>query len=203
VAGKYGAGLLSIGATMAAGFDVLALHWNVMEERAAEFGTKVDRAAWRLVGPMHVAETREQAERDVEHGMVDWFRYFQHVAAFPQLAVQGDEREEMIHWIREGGFGVIGTPDDAVAQIQRLVDQSNGFGCFLFLAHEWANPEATRRSYDLIARYVMPHFQGSAVSTLRARDYARSVRPELAAKNLRAVESMTQKHEAERAAKRH
>jgi limonene 1,2-monooxygenase len=203
VAGKYGVGLLSIGATMAAGFDALALHWDVMEERAAQFGTTVDRRAWRLVGPMHIAETREQAERDVEHGIVDWFRYFQQVAAFPQLAVQGNERAEMIHFIRDGGFGVIGTPDEAIQQIQRLVDQSKGFGCFLLLAHEWANPEATRRSYDLIARYVMPAFQGSAVSTLRARDHARSVRPELAAKNQRAVDVMTAKHEAERKSRAH
>jgi limonene 1,2-monooxygenase len=202
VAGRYGVGLLSIGATMSAGFDALALHWDVMEERAAEFGQVVDRRTWRLVGPMHVAETRAEAERDVAHGIVDWFRYFQQVAAFPQMAVEGNERDEMIQWIREGGFGVIGTPDDAVQQIQRLVDQSKGFGCFLFLGNDWANPEATRRSYDLIARYVMPQFQGSAVSTLRARDYARSVRPELAAKNLRAVENMTQKHAAERARKR-
>ncbi|MGH7805112.1 MAG: LLM class flavin-dependent oxidoreductase, partial [Candidatus Binatia bacterium] len=202
VAGKYGVGLLSIGATMAAGFDALALHWDVMEERAAKFGQTVDRRTWRLVGPMHVAETREQAEKDVEHGIVDWFRYFQQVAAFPQMAVEGNERAEMIHFIREGGFGVIGTPDDAVAQIQRLVDQSKGFGSFLLLAHEWANPEATRRSYDLIARYVMPAFQGSAVSTLRARDHARSVRPALAAKNQRAVDQMTEKHRIETGAPR-
>lgn len=202
IAGKYGIGLLSIGATMAAGFDALALHWDVMEEQAAAHGTAVDRRKWRLVGPMHVAETREQAERDMEHGMADWFRYFQHIAAFPHLGVQGNEVGEMIRWIREGGFGVIGTPDDAAEQIQRLLDQSKGFGTYLFLGHEWASPEATRRSYDLFARYVMPRFQGSAVSTLRARDHARSVRPELADKNLRAVHNMTEKHAAERAARK-
>src|SRR3954453_19987580 len=66
LAGRYGHGLLSIGATTAAGFDVLGLHWEVMEERAAHYGVTVDRNAWRLVGIMHVAETREQAYRDVE-----------------------------------------------------------------------------------------------------------------------------------------
>jgi limonene 1,2-monooxygenase len=202
IAGKYGVGLLSIGATMAAGFDALALHWNVMEEQEAAYGTNVDRRQWRLVGPMHLAETRAQAERDVEHGMVDWFRYFQHVAAFPQMAVQGNELAEMIAFVRDGGFGVIGTPDEAIQQIERLLEQSKGFGTFLFLGNEWANPEATHRSYDLFARYVMPRFQGSAVSTVRAREHARDVRPELAPKNQRAVERMTEKHAAERAARR-
>ncbi|HEX8108763.1 MAG TPA: LLM class flavin-dependent oxidoreductase, partial [Kofleriaceae bacterium] len=77
LAGRYGHGLLSVGATTAAGFDVLALHWNVMEERAAHYGVTVDRNAWRLVGLVHLAETREQAYRDVEHGILQWFDYFQ------------------------------------------------------------------------------------------------------------------------------
>ena len=87
LAGRYGIGLLSIGATQAVGFDLLALHWDVMEERAAKFGTVADRALWRLVGMMHIAETREQAYRDVEFGMAAWFDYFQHTAAFPQMDV--------------------------------------------------------------------------------------------------------------------
>ena len=43
LAGRFGASLLSIGATNQGGFDVLGSHWTVMEERAAEFGTTVDR----------------------------------------------------------------------------------------------------------------------------------------------------------------
>src|SRR5690606_32193028 len=42
LAGRYGLGLLSVGATLAAGFDALALHWEVMEERAAHYGATVD-----------------------------------------------------------------------------------------------------------------------------------------------------------------
>src|SRR6187455_2469009 len=78
LAGKHGIGLLSIGATLTAeGFDALAHHWNVMEERAQTFGTTVDRSKWRLVSTFHIAETREQAYRDVEFGIENWFRYFQ------------------------------------------------------------------------------------------------------------------------------
>jgi pimeloyl-ACP methyl ester carboxylesterase len=58
-----------------------------MEEQAAAFGTSVDRSKWRLVGLMHIAETREQAYKDVEYGIEQWSRYFQPVAAFPQMAV--------------------------------------------------------------------------------------------------------------------
>ncbi|KMS83983.1 LLM class flavin-dependent oxidoreductase [Prauserella rugosa] len=204
LAGRYGTGLLSIGATMTQdGFDALAHHWGVVEERAAHYGQSVSRRDWRLVGLMHVAETREQAYRDVEYGIEAWFDYFQHTAAFPQMAVEGNRLREMIDFINEAGIGAIGTVEDARAQVQKLWDQSGGFGCMLLLAHEWANPQATKRSYELIAQHVMPHFQGGTVShaqqTLEARQRARSTREDYAAAQLKAVETMTERYEKEKA----
>jgi limonene 1,2-monooxygenase len=202
LAGKHGVGLLSIGATQSEGFDALGLHWNVMEERAATFGTFVDRAKWRLVGLMHIAETREQAMRDVEFGIRQWFNYFQHTAAFPQMDVgQGSVVGEMIEFVNASGLGSIGTADDACEQIDRLSKQSGGFGSYLLLAHEWANPEATLRSYELIARHVMPQFQGQAFSTLQAKARAEASRERLAAKSMQAVEEMVARHQADVAAR--
>ncbi len=196
LARRYGLGLLSIGATQAAGFDALALHWGVVEERATKFGQAVDRDAWRLVGLMHIAETREQAYRDVEYGIEQWFHYFQAVAAFPQMAVGGGNKiREMIDFVNDSGLGSIGTVDDAVAQIERLTKQSNGgFGCYLLLAHEWADPRATHRSYELITQHVFPHFQGQAWSTLAAKARAEASRPEMAAAHLKAVEQVTARY---------
>jgi limonene 1,2-monooxygenase len=203
LAGRYGVGLLSVGATMTeAGFDALAHHWNVMEERAETFGTEVDRAKWRLVGLMHIAETREQAYRDVEHGIEQWFRYFQKVAAFPQMAVEGGDVREMIDFVNTSGIGAVGTVEDAVAQVEKLVDQSRGFGAMLLLAHEWANPVATHRSYELIAQHVMPLFQGQAQSTLDAKARATETRPGMAEEQNQAVAHMTEKYQQEVAAGR-
>src|SRR5215218_2680889 len=194
LAGRHGLGLLSIGATLTAeGFDALAHHWGVMEERAATFGTTVDRSKWRLVGLMHVAETREQAYKEVEHGIEQWFRYFQKVAAFPQMAVEGGDVREMIDFVNTSGIGAVGTVEDAVAQVEKLVDQSKGFGAMLLLAHEWANPAATHRSYELIAQHVMPLFQGQAQSTLDAKARATETRPGMAEEQNQAVAHMTEK----------
>jgi len=200
LAGRYGLGLLSVGATIAAGFDVLALHWEVMEERAAHYGVSVDRDAWRLVGLMHLADTREQAYRDVEHGIAAWFDYFQHTAAFPQMSVgDGTSVREFIDFVNESGLGTIGTPDEAVEQIERLVKQSNGgFGSYLQLAHDWAPPAAKWRSYELFARHVAPRFQGQAMPTLDAKARARARRTELAESNLKAVELSAAKYETGR-----
>ncbi|GAA0253460.1 LLM class flavin-dependent oxidoreductase [Cryptosporangium japonicum] len=202
MAGQHGLGLLSIGATLTAdGFDALAHHWNVVEERAAHHGRPApSRSGWRLVGLMHVAETREQAYRDVEYGIEHWFTYFQKVAAFPQMDVgTSADVKGMIDFINEAGIGAIGTVDDAKAQVRRLVDQSGGFGAFLLLGHEWADPQATRRSFELIARHVFPEFQGQAASTLAAKDRASGTRAGHAQTQLDAVAHMTQRYEQEKA----
>lgn len=200
LAGRFGCALLSIGATSVGGFDILGSHWTVMEERAEEFGTNVDRRAWRLVGPMHIAETEEQARKDVEHGLVEWVDYFQRVAALP-LAPESDDPGELVDAINATGFATIGTPDMAVAQIQRLADQSGGFGTFLFMAHEWADREATLHSYELFSQYVAPLFQGSATAAVNSRDWAAANRPEFIGAVTGAIMSEVQKHHAEKEAK--
>ncbi|MUL82195.1 MULTISPECIES: LLM class flavin-dependent oxidoreductase [unclassified Mycolicibacterium] len=202
LAGKHGIGLLSIGATLTeAGFDALAHHWNIAEERAAAFGTTIDRSNWTLVGPFHVAETDAQARAEVRYGIESWFNYFQKVAAFPQMTMPGDSIDGMIDTINELGAGVIGTPERARAQVQRLWDQSGGFGSMLQMAADWANPAATRRSAELFAEEVMPHFQGQAQPTLDAAARAGQVRDGLAQSQIDAITHMAQKYEAEKADK--
>jgi limonene 1,2-monooxygenase len=199
IAGKHGLSLLSVGATLVGDLDLLALHWNVVEEEAARFGKPADRSGWRLVGPMHIAETREQALRDVEYGIEDWFDYLQKTAAAPQFHPLGDTLEERIAWVNESGVGLIGTPDDAVAMIDTMYKQSNGgFGAYLMMAHEWARPDAVKRHYELFADHVMPKFQQSADRTLAAERYARTRWDELNTKQADALQAATDRYAEER-----
>jgi limonene 1,2-monooxygenase len=200
LAGRFGASLLSIGATNQGGFDVLGSHWSVMEERAAEFGTTVDRRRWRLVGPMHIADTKEQAYEDVKHGLPQWVDYFQRVAALP-LGPDTTDVTEMADAMNASGFAVIGTIEDAKAQVQRLIDQSGGFGTFLTMAQDWAPREAMWRSYQLMAQYVFPEFQRSSESTTASRDWAAENRPEFMNAATAAVMNAVQSHHQEKADK--
>jgi limonene 1,2-monooxygenase len=199
-AGRFGLSLLSIGATSAGGFDMLGSHWQVMEERAEEFGTTVYRDKWRLVGPMHIAETEAQARADVEFGLAQWIDYFERVAALP-LAPQSLHTQEMVDAINGTGFAVIGTPEMAIGQIERLLEQSGGFGTFLLMGHDWANREATLHSYELFAREVMPKFQGSMPSLVASRDWAAENRPTFIGAAGGAVMKAIQDHHEERNAR--
>jgi limonene 1,2-monooxygenase len=199
-AAKNGIHLMSVGATAAGGFDALALHWDVMTERGPEFGHTPDRSKWRLAGPMHLAETREQAIEDVRHGLDDWCDYTQEVLAAPHFRAAGSTFEERVAWVNESGLGVIGTAEDAVAQIERLEKQSGGFGSYLLIHQEWARHEATLKSYELFANYVKPRFQGSTARLEAAKDYAISKWTEFDARQGAAIQAATERHAAERAA---
>ncbi len=199
LAGKYGISLLTIGAAAAQGIDQFAMHWDVVEQQAAQHGRTTDRSQWRVLSMVHLAETEEQARKDVAFGITEWFRYFQHVAAFPQMAVEGENVDEMIEFVNGNGLGVVGTPEMLVELLQGWQDQSGGFGTCMLLHHEWANPEATRRSHELLSRFVMPEFDEQAGSLRLAKERASLQREGLSAKNLAAVEAMKARHEQEMA----
>ncbi|MDV7353661.1 LLM class flavin-dependent oxidoreductase [Rhodococcus oxybenzonivorans] len=202
IAGKYGAGMLSIGATMSAltpdGVDTLGIHWDVYEQRAQQFGQTADRSSWRLVGPMHISETREQARKDVEHGIDAWFDYFQDVQAAVHFEVAGKTTEERINFVVDSGLGVIGTPEDAIQQIRTLQEQSKGgFGAYMIMTHEWANWSSTLHSFELFAERVAPVFQGQLESLQRSADWAATERGRLGGAQVKSVENAIERHRRE------
>ena len=59
----------------------------------------------------------------------------------------------------------------------------------------YPNTVATQKSYDLVAREVMPHFQSSGGGLQAAADRAQAQRSVLAEKQMKAVEEATARHE--------
>ncbi|MDF1685983.1 MAG: limonene 1,2-monooxygenase [Parvibaculaceae bacterium] len=190
-AGRHGLSLLSVGSTSTGGFNALASNWAIAQQQAKESGQTVDRKNWRLVAPVHVAETREKARENVRYGLENWLKYFLEVAALPLAPTDGgDPVDAMI----ESGMAVIGTPDDCIAQIKRLEKQSGGFGSFLQMAHNWADFEQTKRSYELIARYVMPEFQGMNGNRQESYNWARDNHDTFMGAAMMAVGSRIKRH---------
>ena len=190
-AGKHGVGLLSIGATQSGGFNALASNWAIAEDSARDSGNTMDRNQWRLVGPVHIAETREQARADVRFGLEDWLYYFREVAALPLAPQDGTDPVDALI---ASGMAVIGTPDDAIAQIERLQTQSGGFGAFLCMDHNWAPWEAKKKSYELLARYVAPKFQGLNENREASLQWAAENRPRFIGEAMAAVGMRVAQH---------
>ena len=85
-----------------------------------------------------------------------------------------------------------------IVQIERLRAQSGGFGVFLDMAHNWADFEQTRRSYELIARYVMPRFQGQVERQGEAYRWAMERKPELAERRQAGIDQAHRLHAEDR-----
>ena len=156
-AGKYGTGLMSLSATAAPALNTAGTNWDIATEAAKKYGNEMDRSSWRMIGLVHVAETNEQAIKDVQFGLEEWTQYFEDVAVVPM--VPEDRRSDPLSHLIESGMAAVGTPDVVINQIEALWEASQGgFGCFLITDHNWAPFEAKLKSYELIARYVFPHF---------------------------------------------
>lgn len=165
-AGKYGLSMLCVAASQAGAFDVLASNWKIANEVAAQYGHTMDPAKLRLVAPVHIAETREKARENVKHGMERWICYYDMVAPNPFPRDGRDPVDVLI----ESGRAVIGTPEDAVAMINRLRGKQGQFGVFLAQHTDWADWDQTMKSYELYARYVMPHFSNANVNRTTTYD---------------------------------
>jgi limonene 1,2-monooxygenase len=150
-AGRNGVGVLSLGAGLIGGKKDLAAQWAIGQEAAAAAGHELRREEWRLVLRAHLADSREQAMQEVREGR-DYERnnYYRRVAGMKNDTTLEQEIEE--------DTSLVGTPDDMIAAIERLQELTGGFGGFLVLANDWANRERTLYSYELMARYVVPHF---------------------------------------------
>jgi limonene 1,2-monooxygenase len=176
LAGRYGTGLLSIAATEPAAFGVLDYNYTVWQEEAVRHGHQAPRDKWRLMGPMHIAETVEQAKKNCEYGLQWVFDYLSHIipTGDPSAPPPPSDYGDFIDYMNETGRMVIGTPEMAIEQIQRLVDKTGGFGSYLFLGADLADQAATKRNYELFAEQVMPHFTGQLQPVQASYDRVRS-----------------------------
>jgi limonene 1,2-monooxygenase len=192
-AGQYGLGMLCVAATVASGYDALAVNWRVAMETAARRGGTMDPSRLRLVGPMHIAETREKARDDVRFGFDKWADYFSRVNPLVQnseFAGEGDIVDRLV----ASGRAVIGDPADAIAQIRRLEEKQGPFGAYLHMAHNWAPFEATKKSYELFARHVLPEFNGTNRNRDASLGWITEHAPEFIGAAVNAAMATIQKH---------
>lgn len=198
LAGKHGFGMLCVAATQAGGYDALAINWEIANKTAAENGRTMDPSRLRLVGPVHIAETREKAFENVKFGLEKWQGYFSGISAVAgREATENQSAQQMV----ENGVAVIGTPDDAIAQIRRLQKKQGDFGVFLQLAHNWADFENTKKSYEMWQRYVTPVINGANTARDTALAWAKDNKERFIGAAMNAAMQTIQKHHEDEAKK--
>ena len=170
-AGKYGAGLLVLGGISDDALDRQSENWHICEETALAHNRTLDRRKWRITVMTHLAETVDQARKELEFGLQKWVDYSHHV--LPNSPFPIDEKDPL-NWGIDNKQLLVGTPDDAIREIERVEEKTGGFGVFLFFAHNFVPWDAAKRSYELIARYVMPHFNGCNLPRQESYNFGRA-----------------------------
>src|SRR5579883_1324358 len=195
-AGKYGIGVISIASQTEEGLAALPTQWRFGQTYAEEYGQTLDRADWRINANVHIAPTREQAIAEVAEGVLRWHNeYNVEILGRPNTQPASDGAALARHMIATGS-AMIGTPDDVVEAIGSLQQVSGGFGALIAFAHDWAPREAQWRSYEMLARYVVPRVQGLIEPVQRSADFVSEHKRELMEAAGQAILSAIRTHNA-------
>ncbi len=205
LAGALGTSLLSLSMSVPGGYAALESAWDIVVDQAGKSQRDVpDRAHWRVLATVHLADTRDQAIEDCTYGLEAFANYFGS-AGFAPPPTSMDEAgrpgaknpRDYVERYAATGNCCIGTPGDAIAFIGDLLHKSGGFGTLLLLGHDWAAPQATYHSYELFAREVIPHFNGQLIAPRASHDWASAMRDQLLGRAGEAIVNAISEHAAE------
>jgi limonene 1,2-monooxygenase len=166
-AGKHGLGLLTLGPMSDAVLDHHVANWGIYEDECKKHGHAADRGKWRITLMMHIAETREKAFADAAWGFREFNNYSHDIVPAPPAIPR--DTEDLVGAAIEKQVAIIGTPDDAIREIERVRQKLGGFGAVLLFCNDLAPWPAQQRSFELIAEFVKPHF--SRANALRQASY--------------------------------
>ena len=197
LAGKHGASVLSLSVPRdTIRKTSLAELWSIAEETAAEHGKVMHREDWGVVMGMHLADSKEQAVKEIKEGAGNVVtEYFGRTLG---NTVPDVPRDQIVDYMVDHNQWIVGTPDDCIAGIERLQELTGGFGKFMIRVEDWAPRDKIHRSYELLARYVMPHFQGSLQGIQTSNEWASERREALQANRYVGIKAATDRFDASR-----
>jgi limonene 1,2-monooxygenase len=173
LAGKHGIGVISIGSMSDEGLTALPTQWSFAEDSAKKHGKTVNRKDWRVLLSWHIAETREKAREEAGKGLLRHHNEYivgtlQRPGAKPYKSIA--EALDTTSGA-PGSAATIGTPDDLIETIKGVIKMSGGLGTIVGFAHDWANIENTFRSWEMVARYVIPEINGYITKLRESQKY--------------------------------
>jgi limonene 1,2-monooxygenase len=118
----------------------------------------------------HIAESREQARQEAAAGFLRWHNEYTVGTLMRPGSVAYDTADRAFSEL-QGSATVVGTPDDLVQAIREMRKITGGFGTVIGFAHDWASREATFRSWELVARHVIPELNGLLESYRESQRY--------------------------------
>ena len=118
------------------------------------------RRDWRVVMSFHIAESREQARKEAAAGFLRWHNEYTVGTLMRPGGVAYDTADRAFSEL-QGSATVIGTPDDLVKADPRDAADHRRIRHRDRIRARLGEPrEATFRSWELVARHVIPEVNG-------------------------------------------
>ena len=143
--------------------EILKTHWEAVEEGARKTGLTPNRARWRIAREVYIAETTQQARKEVLEGTIgrDFRQYFIPLMAYMKtLSLFKGEREMPDEAVTPeylvDNVWIVGSVDDVTEKLRQLYRDVGGFGVLLAMGHEWDPYDKWVSSMTLLSHQVMP-----------------------------------------------
>jgi alkanesulfonate monooxygenase SsuD/methylene tetrahydromethanopterin reductase-like flavin-dependent oxidoreductase (luciferase family) len=147
--------------------DQVGMHWDSVKVGAAISGRSADRSQWRQIREIYVADTKEQARKDIVEGFAArfWDDYF--MIAMERIGIIDMFRRQdapsdtpaNAAYLVDHGTWFVGDPDSVTDQIVEQYELTKGFGTLLQIGFDYSTESAREgwfRSMELLATEVMP-----------------------------------------------
>ncbi|MGD0290782.1 MAG: LLM class flavin-dependent oxidoreductase [Candidatus Binataceae bacterium] len=145
----------------------IASHWDAVTEGAKRTGRTPDRADWRIVREIFVADTDDEAYKGcVQSGMGRMMREYLlplfHEFQFTKYLKHDEsvaDADVTPEYLAHNGW-LVGSPKTVTRKLGEMYDEVGGFGTLLHFGFDYAdNPAPWFKSMRLMAEEVMPHFE--------------------------------------------
>lgn len=177
-AGRKGLKALSLAKPPGPKSVPLSEQWKVISSAANNSGASIERNEWELVTYVYLSDTKEKAMEEIEQGAHrDIHEYFSTISDMGIENYKNNSNQSAddvtVSSVSNNRSWIVGTPDDAIQQIEELYEKSGGFGGLMITTQEWVSEEKNKYSSELFARYVMPHFRKHTSDLKKAWDYTK------------------------------
>ena len=141
----------------------LVTHWEAVEEGARKAGKTPDRSTWRISRDVYVADTTDQARKDVLDGTIArdyegyWFKLLPYGNQLDRVKIDPDMPDSAVtlEYMLDN-IMIVGSPDEVADKLRQLYVDVGGFGVLLTMGHEWQPRDKWVRSLTLLAQEVLP-----------------------------------------------
>ena len=142
----------------------VASHWPMYKQGCEQGGFEAKPENWRVAKSIFVADDEKTAQEYGKGADGPYHFYFEQIMkklignGRPNIFkhdIDMADSDVTLEYVLDS-LVISGTVESVVEQIESFKDTIGDFGTLVYAAHDWVNPELSKRSMELMANEVIP-----------------------------------------------